>query len=617
MFFLGILGILQVLFLPGAILLRIIQFKSRPVAVFMAVITSSLVINYCLVFLLTAIHLYPRPILIAIVLIEIGVLTYQYRFELQKPIEFWLQKTRDSIFHTFSNLRAVYLPINEPSVFHFLIKFAFIGVCLVLAYISLNWIVKLLLWNVGSVFNSYDSFAQWNRWALHWAANTLPNNTWRYPQLLPTNWSILFLMVGDTSIKFFAQSITPLFTLFILTMIVDLGFAKRNPGYFLGAVITYLTLKKFLGYFLIAALADMPSAFMAFSSIYLLLIFLSDTRTLKKKMNYGLLITISAAGCAVTKQVGFVFMLLFSILFILFFIKPYYLHDKKMARNAVLIFLSIAIFIIVPWYLYKQIQIWQGLEKSEVQMIVGATEYAFRSVSLNNQLLAITQSLGKYFYLLIFILLMSFFVEPIVRGMIWLVVLPLFVSWSLFVSYDFRNLALALPIFGICSGVSIQTLFVHIYQVLKRVLFSRISLGVVLTLFAVVIFLLGMLVFTDGFIKTRQNEKEMASFSPFINTNILPVVKNDSGDFSIITDYPLETIQELAGKKNSFLFTSLSDYQLTINYNTAKNLYMLVPKHADKNIMADIIEKINSGKYELLFEDDSWIPYMFIKILAK
>lgn len=41
----------------------------------------------------------------------------------------------------------------------------------------------------------------------------------------------------------------------------------------------------------------------------------------------------------------------------------------------------------------------------------------------------------------------------------------------------------------------------------------------------------------------------------------------------------------------------------------------IIPKHSDHEIKAEVTAKINTGDYLLLFEDASWIPYWFIKVI--
>lgn len=617
MFFRGIIGIFQVLFLPGLILCRATGFKSRWLARLIVVVITSLVFNYCLVFFLTAFHLYSRLSLGIILFCEILVLIWQYRNELNQPIGFWLEKNRNFWSEKSTEWRKIFQSEKEGSILNRYLKILYIVLCLILAYISLNWICKLFVWNLGSVFNSYDTIAHWNKWALDWTNNTLPKSTWRYPQLLPANWSVLFVLVGDPSIQFFAQAIMPLFAFFILIMIVDLGFAKKNPGFFLGAAITYLTFKKFLGSFLIEGLADLPSAFFAFSAVYLLFIFQVDNRPLARKTNYGLFIAVAAGGCAVTKQVGLVFLLLFCILYFLFYARPLLTADRQSAKKVLSISLIILFVIVFPWYAYKQVLIWRGIEKSEVQMIVGATQYAYNFVGFNDQLVAVGKSLGKYLYLLIFLIPMTFFMDPLLRSINIFLVFPLFISWGLFASYDFRNLSIALPFFSISAGLSIQYLVDRVFELFKKIPFSQISGKILLILLIILIFLAGKFEFPNELLAKKQEEGAMNAFAPSINQKVIDMVKMDEGNFSIITNYPLENLPGMEGKKVGILFNDYEDYRYTLKNSGAGTLYLLVPGYAQENIMNEIWEKINNGDYLLMFEDETWIPYLFVKVINK
>jgi len=613
MYILGILGILQVFFMPGIVLLRRNNHPTRPVAYTMGVISTSLVFNYCLVFLATALHMYSRVLLSLVIACEFGLIIWQYRKALNIPIDHWLEKIRKAGAAALNKWAGFFQSTSETSSLYFFIKILYVCLCLILAYLSLNWILKLFIWNLGSVFNSYDTVAIWNRWAIDWANNLLPKSTWRYPQLLPTNWSIIYVLMGDTSIQFFAKAIMPLFTFFILLMIVDLGFAKKNTGFFIGAAITYLALKKFLGPFVIEGLADLPTAFLAFSAIYFLFISQVDKQSTENKIRYAILIVLGAAGSAVTKQAGLLFLLFFSIVYFIFFVKPLFKENPKRTNQIILITVLLVLIIVIPWYLYKQVLIWQGLEKSEIQMIVGATGHAFNYISTKDQLLEITKLLGKYFYLLILLIPLSFFVEPMIRAFILFLVFPLFMGWGIFASYDFRNLAIALPVFGICSGISLDHVFNYGFNILKKVSIGKLKIKYYLLILSVLITITGFYFFPYDLLQRKQLEKAMNTFSPSTNEKLVSALKGEKNDYLIMTNYPMENLPDMAGKKIGVLFNDFDAYQLTLQSAKVDTLYLLVPNNSDQRIMDDIYEKLETGEYTLIFEDESWIPYLFIK----
>ena len=613
MYILGILGILQVFFLPGIILLRRINYPTRPVAYTMGVISASLVFNYCLVFLATALHMYSRVLLSLVIACEFGLIIWQYRKALNKPFDHWLGKIRKAGAAALNKWAGFFQSTSETSSIYFFMKIFYVCLGLILAYLSLNWILKLFIWNLGSVFNSYDTVAIWNRWAIDWANNLLPRSTWRYPQLLPTNWSIIYVLMGDTSIQFFAKAIMPLFSFFILLMIVDLGFAKKNTGFFIGAAITYLALKKFLGPFVIEGLADLPTAFLAFSAIYFLFISQVDKQSNENKIGYAILIVLGAAGSAVTKQAGLLFLLFFSIVYFIFFVKPLFKENPKRTNQIILITVLLVLIIVIPWYLYKQVLIWQGLEKSEIQMIVGATGHAFNYISTKDQLLEITKLLGKYFYLLILLIPLSFFVEPMIRAFILFLVFPLFMGWGIFASYDFRNLAIAIPVFGICSGISLDHVFNYGFNIFKKVSIGKLKIKYYLLILSVLITITGLYFFPYDLLQRKQLEQAMNTFSPSINEKLVSALKEEKNDYLIMTNYPMENLPGMAGKKIGVLFNDFDAYKLTLQSANVNTLYLLVPNNSDQKIKDDIYEKLETGEYSLIFEDESWIPYLFIK----
>ena len=617
MFFLGITAILQIFFFPGLITLHQLKFKSRLVAKIVITIALSLVINYCLVFFLTAVHLYCRTTLILIILGETILILFQNREALQKPLEFWLNTLKASIKKSFSHWKESLGFEKDATAFHFFLRMLYLCFCLFLAYVSLNWIWKLFIWNIGGVFNSYDTIRSWGEWAIEWSNNAFPISTNRYPQLLPTNWSIIFTLIGNSSIQFFAQSIMPVFTLLIIIMIIDLGFYKKNPGFFLASAITYLIYKKFLGSFIVEGLGDLLCAFLAFSAIYLLFIFQDDPRPFQQKRIYGYLMLICAAGSAVTKQVGLLFFALFLVMFVYFYIKPFLKIDKKAAIRAIVLCLLLIIIIIVPWYGYNQILIWKGMEKSEVGKVINATQYAYDYGGVKTQLIDVIRSMGKYFYLLLLIIPMSFFMEPVV---IWInisLIIPLFISWGLFASYDFRNLSIALPLLGVSSGLSIQYIINALYKIAKRISVSKIPLYFFYLLLAISVLLTGIFIFPEKALEEKQVELTMNEFSPVINQEIMSILKNEDESFTIVTNYPVASLPGMADNYVNILFDNYDDYELTLQRIEEKDIYLLVPKYSNQLIMDEISMKIKEGDYLLLLDDDSWIPYLLIKVVNR
>ena len=611
--FFGLLGISQVLFLPGLILIRQIHFESRFLAKSVGVIVSSMVINYCLVFFLTVIKINLPIVWYSIISLEIYVLLFLYRKQLSFRVNDISKQLLDSINNKTSNWKSYFENISEPNSFILLIKLCYVFFSIWVAYVSLNWIWKLFNWNIGSIFDSYDSIVSWNRWAVNWSENILPISTWRYPQLIPANWSIIYQLIGDTSIHFFAKAIMPLFSLFIILMIIDLGIAKKQTGYFIGAGLTYLVFKKFLGSFIVAGLADLPCAFFAFAAFYFFMVYdVSESRE-KNNTNFAFMVGLCLSGCAITKQVGLLFLFLFMLFFIRFFFLPSIKIDKKKAFVVLIQTILIIAVIVLPWYIYKQILIWQGSEYSEVELIIEATENAYRSNNISFRLINAFRMLEKYSYLLMLLIPFSFFADAHIRVINLIIIFPLFLSWALFSSYDFRNIALALPFFGISSGISIQYIVNWIINILKHIPFPRLEIKYVILFLFLCLLMTSIFFITDDYLKLNHSEKVMNSFAPTLNEKLLIALEENDGEYSILTNYPLEHLPGIEGKKISSTFNNYEDFLFTLSFG--KIDYILIPNHAKSEILVYLESKINMGEYILLFDDNSWIPYQFIQIL--
>ena len=614
MFIFGILGVIQSFMLPGLILLRSIKFKTRVIPHMVATISTSLIINYCLAFLLTLAHAYTRPVMLIIFSAEVIAAAWYYREDLSRPIEYWFQKIRCKLVEYVEEWKKYLHTKNFRTGSQLMLRLAYLAVSIALAYVALNWIVRLFLWNLGSVFNSYDTIVSWNKWAIAWANNSLPISTWRYPQLLPITWSIFYVFMGETSIQMFGQGIMPLFTLFILIMMIDLSISKRNAGFLIAAAIAYLTLKKFLGSYLIEGFADMPVAFFAFSAIYLLMELNCAERKISDRKIYETLIAVTAAGAAITKQIGLLFLFLFSLVYFMFIIWPMLKQDWHKYWKYLLMIFLLVLLIVLPWYLYKQVMIWQGLERSEVALIVGHTERYYQSAGIIGRLSEIAGLMDKYFYLLILIIPISFFLEPIIRAIVYLIMLPLIISWGYFASYDFRNLAIFFPLFSVTGGLSINFMVSKIFEFIPTTFTTKIALKWVILALSVILILTGLVLLPDQKLHLLQDEKALNTFSPTLNRKILEIVEQHPGDYTIITSYPLMNLPGFTGKKISFLFDNFNDYQLTLSRLEANHAYLLIPKYAEKNILEDVNKKLESGEFYLIFEDDSWISYLFIEI---
>ena len=156
----------------------------------------------------------------------------------------------------------------------------------------------------GQIFQQWDAVVSWNRWAVDWAANRLPYATSIYPQLLPTNLSLSYVFMQSSEVWIFAKAFQFLFCLMLLLAMLDLARIEGKFGYVPGVVITYGLLVALLRFRMLSSgYADVPLAFFALASVYVLMLArsTSDRRAGAKFLMPG---AVLAAGAALTKQTG-------------------------------------------------------------------------------------------------------------------------------------------------------------------------------------------------------------------------------------------------------------------------------------------------------------------------
>jgi len=177
------------------------------------------------------------------------------------------------------------------------------AVFLIWALFSLAWAISYLSDNLGTVFKIVDSVVSWNHWATEWFSNTHPLDTKRYAQLIPTNFSVTYSFMRSDQIQFFAKGFMPLFAIYIILMMLDLGLAHKNLGYIIGLVATRYILNRFYWMFISSGYVDVAVAFFTMLTVYALLKSskLHDEDLQVKYVFFGF---VFAAGTALTKQNG-------------------------------------------------------------------------------------------------------------------------------------------------------------------------------------------------------------------------------------------------------------------------------------------------------------------------
>lgn len=470
MLLLGILSVLQISFLPGYILSRPFNFE-RLASKILFIFCISLLFNFQFVFLITALGLYSRYAVSVLVLIECGTLIYFHYKDLVSVKKF---KSSD-LWSGLGDIR-----LSWPRV--------------VLLFLFFVAVVQLLILSFESspIFSLGDSVVSWNRWAVDWAQNKLPVMTWLYPQLLPANWSISYLLIGDVEINFFAKFVMYFFPFGIMLIFWDLFLQTKRLVFILSGVFTVFMLFAIQRNFIFSGYVDIPLAFFCLTVFYFLYLTIQRVFPVKE----GLIISAAIlSGASLTKQPG-----LFMIFpFLIFGLTLWKKYRSIIGRpyHLILTLSLVGAVCILPWYVYKQVQIHNSKESSNVSFLISNERhhgigYFERlqngTMTILNQCVGTLQSTNipftslvsaKHLGALIFLFLAISLFDPVGRISFLLIGLPYYIIWGMLFSYDLRNVSLSIPFLSIGLAAGIVYFYAAATTVIKR-FYPQVSDGLLL-----------------------------------------------------------------------------------------------------------------------------------------
>lgn len=466
MILLGILALLQISFIPGFLLLRILKLSEGYLATVLLSFGLSLSINYYIVFILTASHIYNRWSLFAIVIFEVVLLilstkreTYQKLIAKNKIPFSWINPRKSLAIISFLSRQPILLLFSQVIAISAVIY-------LIYYYMYVDLAPK-------TVFSAWDAVISWNRWALDWYHNSLPFHTWEYPQLLPANVSLTYVFINNSVVQLFAKSMFYIFPIAMVACLWDLGNQRKDEGYFwaiLFLVIFTIVIFSGLG---VSGFADIPVACMVLLAVYPLL--LANSTTLRdshaKKIIVG---SIICGAATITKQAGIYLAVVYPILIYLS-LNMNSSIKKTDYFKVILTSVLMILFYLVPWYTYKLIQIHMGIDNSAaIPLLQG---YAYSSIAhptLYQKLdIAISVLLLSYFnkhflYLVSLLFIVGSLINRVGRSLSLLLVIPMFLMWAIYFSYDPRNIAFIIPFLSIILGFGLAyllSLFVRLEKI--------------------------------------------------------------------------------------------------------------------------------------------------------
>lgn len=598
MLFLGVLSVFQLLLFPGLLLLRLFPGKRGLIQNSVYVFMLSLLANYAAVFTLVAVGLYLRSIVLAIFAAEVAALVWFNRGFLLKVLDGSGTKIKSSIPVALKSF-ADWVKKDFWSATLFFV-FA------TLAVLGLIWVFSVWVANFNTVYQTWDAWASWDRWAERWAENHYPGDTWEYPQLIPVSYSVAYKFIGTTAVKFFGKSIMPLFALVIGLMLFDLGKKFKSFGYMLGAGFSLYTINLFLGKYLPEGYVDIPVACFSLMAVYSLL----STRnsTSKQEIKSILLLgSLASAAAGVTKQTGLYVMAFYPLLAYFWVLRG----NRHFKTREVLVLLVkhflLVLMIVVPWYAYMEYHIIYGGNPSNIQYVINDI---YKGQTLPDRFIAAVNSIGNYIYFYVFIILSLIVLDNRFRQLVFLVVLPFSILWAFFLSYEFRNLAVALVLLSMSIGVAAEAWLLRLrYLWVKRARLQYPAFAIVL----VGLVALGASTFAwnDERIIQRQLSQQRQIFEPTLNDKLYTYFSHAEGPEPVITSYPIGWLPDLEDLWIHDRFQDYKLYQQTLANNPTVTLLLVPVVTTDHRIIDEVWLNINAEIYQIIFTE---ADYMLIRI---
>jgi hypothetical protein len=608
MLFLGVLSVFQLLFFPGLLIIRLFPGKRTFIQNFVYIFMLSLLANYAAVFILVGVGLYLRSVVLVLFTFELAGLVWIYRRPLLLTGRAKRKKVQDTILQSFKSFRSWWE--KDPWSAGLYLVFG------TLAVLGVVWVLWVWVSNFNTVYQTWDAWASWDRWAVKWSENEFPNDTWEYPQLIPSIYSVAYKFIGTTAVKFFGKSIMPLFALVIGLMLIDLGKKFRSFGYMLGAGLALYSLNLFLGKYLPEGYVDIPVACFSLMAIYTLL--WAQTASQKQEIRSALLLgSLSTAAAAVTKQTG-LYIFAFYPIFAYFWILR---GNKSFKRREALLLLGkhflLAFVFVAPWYIFTEYQINFGSNSSNIQYVISDI---YAGQSLWDRFVSATGAMGNYVYLYVFALISLFVLDNRFRTLVLLLIFPFSFLWAFFLSYEMRNLAIALPLLSVTVGVAVEgwisrppEFFIAPSQKISRWLsvqftgIGKIRVPLLVTfLLSAVVLGLSTFVFTDKQIADRQIEQQRHIIEPTLNDKLYRYFSHAGGPQPVITDYPINWLPGLEKMRRYDSFQNLDAYHQTLLRYPDVELLLLPVLTSDQLILEEVQSSIDTGTYQVIFTEANY-----------
>ncbi|HKJ27221.1 MAG TPA: hypothetical protein VJ965_06265, partial [Anaerolineales bacterium] len=266
---------------------------------------------------------------------------------------------------------------------------------------------------------------------------------------------------------------------------------------------------------------------------------------------------------------------------------------------------ALAALIVLPWYVYIQLGIFSGHIRSNMDVLV---DEIYGGKTRLEIFMDAFRSLGIYGWVWLVALVGSAWLDKAWRWMAYGIVLPYTLIWAGLFSYDPRNLAMAFGFWALLSGLVFEKLLLLGGSLVSKLRLGRLRTAVI-PLLVMLLVAGGGFVFTEEKMSTRHDEVQRTILDKKINSMIYDYFEELGTVEPIISSYPLDELPGLIGIRMSFRDQAFFNREIT-EYPEVD--YLLMPEASDDLLKEQILGKVESGEYELLFHVNR---YYFIHML--
>lgn len=494
---LGIVSLLQIAVLPGAAIVYALRL-GRLAPTVPTVFGLSLLFNQLFVIAAVVAGVYVRTTVVLLVCCELALLA-----GLLAVRRDW--NTRRTSASAVGSIAAAWQYWRRPnaSMTRTMVEMLAVG----WASHAIISSIAGALQNSADGFDTWDAVQSWNRWAVDWADGRIAQHTWHYPQLIPTNWSISYVLLNDHALTIFPSSLDRFFLPALLFVLF--WYAVKRQEYLLAAAVPVCAevFSSVLGPFVGGAGSDVPVAFFAILSAVVILGDGSpneDRRTQTRRLVLAGTLTVA---CVTTKQAGWIWFVAFALVTVAQ-AREGKLRLRPKSITAILVLTLVAGSL---WYVYVENRIAAGELTSEIAYVTG-------DVHSGRNILARTVhalNLLEPWVWLICIASVFAAADRSYRLLVVSMVLPSLATWMILFSYDRRNLAIGIPFISLTAVVGLRLLATSLPTRSPRLLICTTSAAAI-GLASVAAMALALVANRYDYdrLLTRQYYKEALSFGP-------------------------------------------------------------------------------------------------------